>query len=271
MKFVYVMVSNNNDTYFFQMVLSIKSLLEHTKKPFILLVTDVVTYNYLENNKKRFLENLIDNILIVDLDENRDVVYKSRFLKTNLFEIVDDDFLFLDCDTIINYDLQDIYTYPLNLGFVLNAHQPNFQERLLSDIKRRNYIYFVDKTLGFSISKIMKYYNSGVIFCRKIKCNELFFNKWHLLWLKTQSEGFYEDQISLNQANFEMQNIIEELDGSWNCQLLRNGCSEYYKNAKILHYYGSDILGMSTNELKMVLPNLIDVYSRINDCIKKEE
>jgi hypothetical protein len=45
---------------------------------------------------------------------------------------------------------------------------------------------------------------------------------------------------SLNQANYECNNIISELPGEWNCQISNNGLPFLY-NAKILHYYATSL------------------------------
>jgi hypothetical protein len=45
---------------------------------------------------------------------------------------------------------------------------------------------------------------------------------------------------SLNQANYELDNIITELPGEWNCQISHNGLP-YLHDAKIIHYYATSL------------------------------
>ena len=65
---------------------------------------------------------------------------KSRWLKSQLYNYIEDDFLFIDCDTIINSSLIEITNTPFNLAFVLNAHQTDFKKRLKEDIKKRIFL-----------------------------------------------------------------------------------------------------------------------------------
>jgi hypothetical protein len=46
---------------------------------------------------------------------------------------------------------------------------------------------------------------------------------------------------ALNQANYELDNIITELDGEWNCQISHNGLPFLF-NAKIIHYYATSLV-----------------------------
>ncbi|MDR2786189.1 MAG: hypothetical protein LBB83_09780 [Treponema sp.] len=46
---------------------------------------------------------------------------------------------------------------------------------------------------------------------------------------------------SLNQANYELNNIITELPGEWNCQISHNGLP-YLHNARIIHYYATSLV-----------------------------
>jgi hypothetical protein len=89
--------------------------------------------------------------------------------------------------------------------------------------------------LGFT-SATDKYFNSGVILCRDIPVNYDFFLEWHRLWHSSALKNLFEDQPSFSQANLFFNNIIKEIDGIWNCQLVRGGII-YIANSKIIHYY----------------------------------
>ncbi|MDR1216922.1 MAG: hypothetical protein LBK25_09585 [Treponema sp.] len=99
--------------------------------------------------------------------------------------------------------------------------------------------YSWDKALGFSSSKTNKHFNSGVLFCRDTPLAYDFFEEWHRLWLLSVSRSVNFDQPSFNQASLNMNNIITELEGAWNCQIEYNGL-QYLNNAKIIHYFSSN-------------------------------
>jgi hypothetical protein len=49
---------------------------------------------------------------------------------------------------------------------------------------------------------------------------------------------------SLNQANYELNGIITELPGEWNCQISHNGLP-YLHHAKIIHYYATSLVSFT--------------------------
>jgi hypothetical protein len=59
------------------------------------------------------------------------------------------------------------------------------------------------------------------------------------LWKFSAEKGVLEDQPAFSQANLKFNNIINELDGIWNCQIVRWG-KQYLPKAKIIHYYNAD-------------------------------
>lgn len=263
MKFVYILTTDTNSSYFYQMYLSIQSLKKYNPNSEVILVTEKETYNFFTIEQKNKLDELSVGIIVENIKDFDDMFSKSRWLKSQLYNYIEDDFLFIDCDTIINSSLIEITNTPFNLAFVLNAHQTDFKKRLKEDIKKRIFFTKIDEDLNFSTSKITRYYNSGVFFCRKTSRNKDFFEMWHKLWLKTSSYGVKVDQVSLNQTNYIFKNFIDELDGTWNCQILRNGARKFYKDAKIIHYYGSDLLNLSKEELQITLPGLVNIYKKI--------
>jgi lipopolysaccharide biosynthesis glycosyltransferase len=202
---------------------------------YVVLLTDNKTEKTLTGKRNAFRKS-IDEIVCVEFPEENDLHYRSRILKTTLPQHVSGDFLYIDCDTIVCDDLSDIANLNIHLGAVLNAHS------LLSQTGSTAYGWFdfIDRRLDFSSAeKTDKCYNGGVFFCKNNDICRRFFEKWHEFYLFSLSKRVILDQPALNQVNYLMNELITELPGIWNCQILSPGAVKYLAQAKIIHYFSS--------------------------------
>lgn len=243
MKFLYVLCSDSNDLYFEQALLSITSLRNKMPESHISLLTDNQSANELRNNgKRKIIFDLINEFKEFPFTEDKNKKYRSRWIKTSMRKHIDGDFLYLDCDTVIA-DYIKLNT-AADLLSVLDIHLP-LKKRLKNEHYREIHINR-DESLGF-ITSPKNYYNGGIMFCRDVPVSHTFFDLWHKYWLSCVEKGISDDQPSLNMANTQLGNIITELDGTWNCQLVRSGIP-YLGNAKIIHYFNA-----SDNSKKYIL------------------
>jgi hypothetical protein len=199
---------------------------------FISFLTDDITASCLDGNR-RHLYDLVNETRVVSLPPSMSKKERSRWLKTSMRQHIDGDFLYIDCDTIIAENLQSIEELDVDLGAVLDIHMP-LKERFKNIEYKKRHIER-DNRLGF-VSAEDKYFNSGVILCRDTSLNHKFFSEWHRLWHSSAQKGVLEDQPSFSQANLSFNNIIKEIDGVWNCQLVRRGIV-HLASAKIIHYF----------------------------------
>jgi lipopolysaccharide biosynthesis glycosyltransferase len=235
MKYLYVLVSNESDLYYEQALLSITSLRIKMPNAFISLLVDDKTAKTLTGNRSAIF-HLITEFVTVAISPDKDNKERSRWLKTSMRNHIANDFLYIDCDTIIAGDLSDISNINVELGAVLDVHLM-LQERF-KDLERKKIHIERDEKIGFN-SAVDKYFNSGVILCKDTSFTHDFFKLWHQLWQFSAEKGILEDQPSFSQANFKFNNVINELDGIWNCQIVRWG-KQYLPKAKIIHYYNVD-------------------------------
>jgi lipopolysaccharide biosynthesis glycosyltransferase len=144
------------------------------------------------------------------------------------------DFLYIDCDTVIADDIEELTGLDIDIGAALNFHCGINKHGPLI----RRWIQQRDKRLGFESSlKTNKHFNGGVIFCKDTAVCHKFFEKWHSLWLYSNSMGCTEDLSSFNQTDFLFNGIITELDGIWNCQICSPGMLPYLCGSEIIHYF----------------------------------
>jgi hypothetical protein len=234
MNYVYVLASSKDDLYYEQFYLSSFSLRLFNSNANIILLVDEKTKKGLTGKRTEY-EKITSETKVISPPLGLNQKEASRWIKTSIPDYVSGDFLFIDCDTIITGLLDDIFSKDIILGAVLDTHILLSEHHLKKTFQRDN------EKLGFSVSSKCDYYfNGGLLFCRDHKLTKDFFAKWHFLWNKSYKMGNSQDMPSLNQANYEFNNIITELPGEWNCQISHNGLP-YLHNAKIIHYYATSL------------------------------
>jgi hypothetical protein len=238
MKYLYVLTSNDSDYFFEQAILSITSLRLQMPNAFVSLLIDDITETGLNGSRNEICK-AVNELVSVKIDERFNKKARSRWLKTSMRRHISGDFIYIDIDTIIAEDLSALDSTDMNLGAVLNEHT------CLADLKKNNPVYYkemqaLDKKLGFSsTSNSNTYFNSGFMLCRDCPIVYDFFTEWHRLWFLCFEKGVVTDQQSFNQTNYTLGNVITELEGVWNNQILADGGIRYLHTAKIIHYFAA--------------------------------
>lgn len=266
MNILYLVVSNESDTYLEQTILSIESLRAVMAEVKVYVLIDKETKNTLQGPRKK-LQDIADVIIVAETPKELDKRNVSRYLKTTMYQYMDSDFLFIDGDTIICSDLSDV-PQDSPIAAVVDMHLK------ISECPLRNRLESYALKAGYRAGFEDKHFNSGVLWVKKCKESELFFEQWHNLWSSALQKGLIQDQTSFNEVNCRMNGIINELDGTWNCQMRRYGTGfQYLYNAKIIHYFASNAAGSVPYDLsneKLLRAALSDTYPIELDNIMKE-
>jgi hypothetical protein len=197
-------------------------------------LTDQLTKENLIERRSGY-EKIISEIKVISVPSEYSQKETSRWLKTSMWQCMDDDFLYIDCDTIVTDKLDFTFPPSIIVGAVLDTHVSLPSHHLQVIFQNDN------KKLGFlPILKNDKYFNGGLIYCKNCAEGRAFFEKWHELWLYSRERGNSQDMPSLNRANHECNGIITELPGEWNCQISHNGLP-YLHNAKNIHYNATSL------------------------------
>lgn len=246
MKFLYVLVSHENDIFYEQTLVSILSLRHHHPDAFISLMVDDRTAENLIGFRAD-IKNRINEYKVVPLEKSLSNKIRSRHLKTNMRNLIEGDFLYIDGDTVIAEPLNASFGEDCDVGAVCDLHareNDNYRIKHKKFNKNREF-------LGFSLSFNNLYFNGGVIYAKDNDKAYEFFNMWHHLYLFCTENGIDTDQISLNETNHRLEFPIKELPGEWNCQV-REAYNHLYRvktiypflyRAKIIHFFGSGIDG----------------------------
>jgi hypothetical protein len=229
-KIVYVVVSDETDIYLEQALLSIFSLRKYNPNAYVELVVDKITYNTIIG-KRSEIKKYVNNITTIDVPAKYNKGPKSRWLKTNLRNLIEGDYLFIDNDTIITDTLDEIDKFDGIIWAVKDKHAPVEQN------KDKDKLLLWSKQDGWTYSDDLKYFNSGVMYVRDSDFTHDFYREWNKRWqICTTKYSRYYDQSPLAATNEFYHYPIKELAGEWNCQPT-NGIAFLYK-AKIMHYWG---------------------------------
>lgn len=238
MTVVYDVISGKKDIYFEMAWASAWSLKHFNPDVHVIVLSDDETINDLPDEVKDGVKGCIDELRAVQFDKKYSNKEKSRWIKTNLRNIVKGDFLFLDTDTIITGDIAKLFETdcPNGVGMALdnNSHSIEISNY---PIFRNMYVKPLQNIYGDAYRKYTDVYNSGVILVKDETVAYRFFDAWHENWKKSLAHGECRDQLSLVKTIQDMPHAITELPGIYNCQL-RNSI-KYFYDSVIIHTFSS--------------------------------
>lgn len=226
-KLLYVLTASEEDTYYESALISIFSAKYAMPNSRISLLIDDKTDLILENKGSQ-LTQLVSEKVVVKFEGSISQEVRSRLLKTNMRNHVRGNFLYVDCDTLIADSLDDIDNIDASVASVLDGHTTLDNHPVIDIFRMQN------KSFEYPFNEVEKYFNSGVIFSKD--CNEAmdFFATWHDNYKTGLKKGIIQDQPSFSKTNYDLNLVIKELSGEWNCQI-RLG-AKYLKSLKILHF-----------------------------------
>jgi len=250
MKFLYVVVSDNTDYYYEQAFLSIITLRKFNPSAFITLLTDTYTEKTFEIRKAN-INSLVNELIVEKFENEVNKIVRSRLLKTNMRNLIDGDFLYIDSDTVITASLDYIWNKPIDFGAVGDG---NINE--IDEIIERNHFHKGTKRLRKTIKdKTFREYktlfNSGVLFVRDTKLNREFFGNWVEEWNEYAKKGYFNDQFPLQIVNWKKGFPIKLMENELNLQNIYGVV--YLNKCKIFHYFANS----------RVCPEIFDILHKI--------
>lgn len=264
-KIVYTLTSDENDIFLEQVIFSAYSLKKYNPDTYILLVVDSVTESTFVGDRKN-IHKYIDELLSFNAPIGFNKRDRSRWLKTNLRELIQGDYIFIDSDTCIVGNLEDIEKNPNDICAVLDRHvtldkNPRF-ELILNQFTK----------FGWTPDdKDLNYFNSGVMLVRDTDTTHKLYQLWNTFWNESRNKGLSIDQPALAKANAKLNYVIKELSGIWNCQIMGNGL-RYVNDAKIIHFYNSASRDRLSNTAYLLTDKKVFLRIRSNKYqITKEE
>ena len=228
MKFLYVLVSSESDFYYEQALISMMSAKFQMPNCSISLLTERETGNNLKGSRD-LINEYISEKKVIDMDASLSPMQKSRWLKTFMRELIKDDFLYVDVDTVFAAPI-DESLFSKDIMGVPDGNCPLKNHPMKWFIEDNLKKVHFDNTLDYHI-------NSGVLFFKDTPIAHSFAQKWHEKWLESCQKGIYIDQPALHRTIAEFGDIFNILPDFMNAQFGRN--INTLAKGVILHYYSS--------------------------------
>lgn len=227
-KLVYVLTCSVEKYYIEQALMAVYSARYYNPTACIVLLMDNETNDLLIGTRSLLLDYISEK-KVIRLSDEMSMIERSRWLKTSVRNIIDGDFLFVDTDTIVTQQLNEIDTLTCDIGAVLDSHLTvaEFPDYMIQDVS------FRAKICSWNLKDVDHYYSSGVLFVRDNESTRKFYEKWHSYWLDSCQKKLFIDQPAMTKANLEM-NLICQIEGVWNCIMYMKPL--FVKFAKILHF-----------------------------------
>lgn len=228
-KLVYVLTCALEATYIEQALMAVWSARYHNPDAHIVLMVDDKTDALLTDKRGEILNYVSEKIVVPFEDESLTPMFRSRWIKTQVRQLIEGDFLFIDSDTICQRPLDDVDTFDCEVGAVLESHLPvnEFCDSLHRSAQNAN------EKIGVDIDVEQLYFSSGVLFVRDTEKTHRLYELWHRYWKEGNDIGLKIDQPSLAKANREMGHIIQQIPDSYNCILFTR--PPFVREAHILH------------------------------------
>lgn len=228
-KLVYVLTCAPEATYIEQALVAVWSARHHNPDAHIMLMVDDKTDALLTGKRGEILNYISEKIVVPFEDESLTPMYRSRWIKTQVRQLIKGDFLFVDSDTICQRPLNDIDDFDYEVGAVLESHLPvsEFCDALHRSAQNANEI------IGVDIDVEQLYFSSGVLLVRDTKKTHKLYDLWHQFWKEGNDIGLKIDQPSLAKANREVGHIIKQIPDTYNCILFTRPI--FIRDAHILH------------------------------------
>ena len=215
-KLVYVLTCAPEATYIEQALMAVWSARYWNQNARIVLLTDDSTDKLLIGKRGVILDYISEKI-VVPFDAEKDMHYRSRWLKTSVRQLVKGDYLFIDCDTITTCNLSHIEQIDTDIAMCRDENV-NIADEDYAAAKP-----MIDNCaqIGFDVTKEKYYFNE----------------RWHDLWQEGVAKGINLDQPTFAKANYEMGHPVKLLEDKWNC-IVQSQIAEVY-SAYILHFWHS--------------------------------
>jgi hypothetical protein len=226
---VYVLTSVGRDLYSAMTRLSIASVRITNPGIHIAVACDPETDRAIEAVGD-LIKSEVDEWLVFETPSG-EAMFRNRYIKTNLRNLVDGDFLFLDSDTLVRGDLSPIFALDADIAAAPNHSGDNHEKQVFPPDDG------LLKQLGWDVGRGI-YYNGGVLFYKNMPRSRHFAQEWHSRWIESvHLTGQYRDQAPMNMALKATEVQVGVLDHQYNAQISANPWSAI--DAVIWHYYAS--------------------------------
>src|SRR4051794_14367630 len=209
-QFCYVLTTTGRDPFADMTYASVMFLREIHPEAEIVCLCDAASHRELTSSGHALLD-VVDRTQSIDTHDGPPG-FRNRYVKTQMRQILDGDFVYLDSDTLVVDRLDKMLACHASVGGIAN-HSGTDDPTGLNDVEQD---YF--HTMGWELPRKV-YVNGGVLLLRDSDPARRFCQLWHEKWLAWTRRGRYTDQPSLNSALTDSGVDYEILPDRFNAQI----------------------------------------------------
>ena len=229
---IYVLISSDKDIYLEELWVSLYSLRIFHPDVTVKVLVDAPTGRRIK--ERPALNSMITDVIVVQTPEGYNAKQRSRYIKTNIRQIIKGAYLFIDTDTVICKPLSDIDKLKDGIYAVPECHLP-ISENPFSPLPNVKRIFDTDA------SDCTYWFNSGVMYVSDNEQTHEFYRQWNKNWTFSCFEkGDSQDQPALLKTNHDFGNYIQCLPDVYNCQVAMS--LRYFADAAIVHWWHMDFI-----------------------------
>jgi Glycosyl transferase family 8 len=236
---VYVVISEGRDLYSAMTRISVASLRVTNPAFKVLMACDAATVAAMTHRRDPLLDE-VDQWMTCEVGDGSSD-YRNRYIKTNLRNLINGRFLFLDSDTLIRGKLDEVFALDSDIACARNNSKELVEQQIIpQDVT-------VLRRMEWQTRKDA-YFNSGVFFCNDTPGARRFVEDWRRKWSESNIRmGNYRDQPAFNAAIFDTNVRLAILPHRFNAQVKYEvGVAE---GAAIWHFYASMRLPITAFEI----------------------
>jgi hypothetical protein len=196
----------------------------------IICLCDARSHRALEAARHPLFE-VVDRALPVETPDGPPV-YCNRFVKTQMRQILEGDFVYFDADTLVVERLDEMLGCSAAVAGIANFSGTGS----LSEICEEERAVF--ETMGWSLPH-RSFINGGVLLLRDCEPTRRFAHLWHEKWLAWSRRGRHTDQPALNSALSDSGIDYEVLGNRFNGQVTQRP-SVGRERVAVWHFYCSE-------------------------------
>ena len=231
-KLVYVLTCAPEATYIEQALMAVWSARYHNPDAHIVLMTDNKTSELLHTDAKRGeILQYITEEMVIPFEDDKNMHYRSRWLKSHVRELNKGDLIYIDSDTICAKPLAELDDMTALMAMVPDEHM------LVKEYPKSYQLEIKEKSLkfGYDVTQEELYFNGGVAYAKDRPEVRQLWKCWNEEWEKGIEKGINIDQPSLGKANLMCNHLIQRLPDVWNTMIYMNPV--FAKEGKILHFW----------------------------------
>lgn len=253
---VYALISTPEDFYLEENLISLYSLRIHDKSSKVVLLTDEPTACHIKSHCVNIMD-YVNELRVVNVPKEYNNTERSRYLKTNLSKFIEGDFLYIDGDTVIADNLDEIESYE---GDILQVADGN-GKLILEENSRTESLF---KMLNWGSCVGRPFFNCGFMYVRNNERTRRVYEQWYKRWQESKCDKNCQDQPPYVKACLDTNIMVTRIPDVWNCQIRAHG---FYciGEAKVIHPFA----GLSDSLFLIYEKSVMDEI-RKNGFVSKE-